>query len=70
MTAQEAKNKSLWSQLSPRIRKMITDSVEMGNLYLMLPDDETLCLGAQFALQELGYYIYFNKATNSHEIRW
>ena len=70
MTAKEAKYKSLWGQLSPRIRKMITDSAEMGNEYLTLPDGETLCLDAQYSLQTLGYYIYFNKATNSHEIRW
>ena len=70
MTAKEAKAKSLWYQLSPRLRKMITDAVEMGGEYLTLPDGETLCLDAQYALQELGYYIYFNKATNSHEIRW
>lgn len=70
MTAKEAKAKSLWYQLSPRLRKMITDAVEMGGEYLTLPEGETLCLDTQYALQELGYYIYFNKATNSHEIRW
>lgn len=70
MTAQEAKTKSLWYQLSPRLRKMITDMVEMGGLYLTLPEGEQLNLDEQYALQELGYYIYFNKAFNSHEIRW
>lgn len=70
MTAQEAKAKSLWYQLSPSLRKMITDAAEMGDVYLTLPEGKTLCLDAQYALQELGYYIYFNKAFNSHEIRW
>ena len=70
MTAEQAKYKSLWSQLSPRIRKMITDSVERGEKYLTLPENEQLNLDEQYAFQELGYYIYFNKASNSHEIRW
>lgn len=70
MTAKEAKAKSLWYQLSPRLRKMITDTVESGGKYLTLPEGEQLCLDAQYALQELGYVIYFNKAFNSHEIRW
>lgn len=70
MTALEAKNKSLWNQLSARIQKMIVDTTEIGSTYVTLPEGETLCLDAQYALQGLGYYIYFNKATNSHEIRW
>ena len=70
MTATEAKAKSLWYQLSPQLRKMITDTVERGEEYLTLPENEQLNLDEQYALQELGYYIYFNKASNSHEIRW
>lgn len=70
MTSKEAKEKSLWYQLPPRLRKMITDTVETGGEYLTLPDGEQLNLDEQYSLQELGYYIYFNKATNSHEIRW
>jgi hypothetical protein len=70
MTSKEAKEKSLWYQLSPRLRKMITDTVETGGEYLTLPDGEHLNLDEQYSLQELGYYIYFNKAFNSHEIRW
>ena len=70
MTAQEAKNKSLWYNMSQSIRQRITTAIENGRRYLSLDDNEKLHVDDQYALQELGYCIYFNKAFNCHEIRW
>ena len=70
MTQKEAKEKSIWCSISPLLRNSIVDSVNNGHRYLTLSEGITIHLEDQHALQELGYYIYFNKATNSHEIRW
>ena len=70
MTAKEAKAKSLWYQLKPQVREWIEAAGESGHVYFTLPKDTTLIFRDQYALQELGYVIYFNKAFNSHEIRW
>jgi hypothetical protein len=70
MTAKEAHNKSLWNQVKPQVREWIKESIEAGEFYHTLPENTTLNHQEQYALQELGYVIYFNKAFNSHEIRW
>ena len=70
MTAQEAKAKSDWYNLSQSIRERITIAVENGRKCLLLNDNEKLHIDDQYALQELGYYIYLNKAFDCHEIRW
>lgn len=70
MTAKEAHEKSMWYRVKPQVRKWITESIEAGKVYCTLPENTTLIFQDQYALQELGYVIYFNKAFNSHEIRW
>lgn len=70
MTAKEAKEKAIWCSVSPLLRNCIVDAVNKGHVYLTLSEGITLHIKDQHALQELGYYIYFNKAFNSHEIRW
>ena len=70
MTAQEAKNKSYWYGIAGYVRGLIREAVESGKCFVTLPNDETLHYDDHHKLQNLGYYIYFNKATNSHEIRW
>lgn len=70
MTAQEANNKSLWYGLSEYVRARITDAIDVGRLYTTLDQDHTLHYDDHHRLKALGYYIYFNKTTNSHEIRW
>ena len=70
MTQSEARQKTRWYKISPDIRKMIEDTIELGKLYVTLPNDTKLNYSDHHDLHELGYYIFFNKATNSHEIRW
>ena len=70
MTAQEAKAKSQWYGLSQYIRDAINIAIEKGNCYVTLDKNVTLHYDDHHKLQELGYYIYFNRTTNSHEIRW
>lgn len=70
MTAQEAHYKSLWRGLSQFIIDTINEAVERGKCYATLDKNLSLHFDDHHKLQELGYYIYFNKTTNSHEIRW
>ena len=70
MTSKEAHDKSMWNQVKPQVREWIKESIEAGKFYYTLPENTTLNNQDQYALQELGYVIYFNKAFNSHEIRW
>lgn len=70
MTGKQAKEKSLWCSVGRDVREYIEYAVEKGRLYVTLPNGMKLHNDDHLALQELGYYIYFNKATESHEIRW
>ena len=69
MTATEARDTALWEQLPSDYKKAIVTHANLGMRYATV-DSKFMDNDIQLALQELGYYIYFNKASNSHEIRW
>jgi hypothetical protein len=68
MTAQEAQNLSHWNSVPKDIQKMIKDRVEQGEFYVTLP--RKLTMDESHSLCKLGYYVFFNKAFETHEVRW
>jgi hypothetical protein len=64
----EAYYKSRWNRLNSDIKEEIENAVNDGYTYVTL---NRKLSGTEYeALENLGYDIYFNKATNTHEIRW
>ena len=68
MNAIEAYNKSRWNRLAPDIKEEINAAVETGHIYVIL--SRTLSDTEYEVLESLNYVIYFNKSTNTHEVRW
>jgi hypothetical protein len=68
MKQTEAYCRSRWNRLAPEIREEIENAVNAGYTYITL---SRKLRGLEYeALENLGYGIYFNKATNTHEVRW
>ena len=67
--AQRAKFLSLWSQLPNDIKKSIEIATERGVRFAKI-DKDHMTIDIQYGLQELGYYVYHNRAINEYEIRW
>ena len=68
MNQTEAYCKSRWNRLAPEIREEIENAVNAGYTYITL-SRKLRGLECE-ALENLGYSIYFNKATNTDEVRW
>lgn len=68
MNATEAYNKSRWNRLNSDIKEEIEAAVEAGYTYVTL--SRKLSGTEHEALDNLGYGSYFNKATNTDEVRW
>ena len=67
--AQRAKCLSLWSLLPNDIKTSIETATEHGCRFAKI-DKKHMTLDIQYALQELGYYVYHNRTINEYEIRW
>ena len=68
MNATEAYNKSRWNRLNSDIKEDIETAVEAGYTYVTL--SRKLSGTEHEALENLKFAIYFNKATNTDEVRW
>ena len=69
MTAEQARHTSCWEQLPSDYKTAIVTNANLGMRYAKV-DSKFMDNDIQLALQELGYYVYKNKKTNEHEIRW
>ena len=68
MNATEAYNKSRWNRLNTDIQEEIEAAVKAGYTYATL--SRTLSGTEHEALENLKFTIYFNRATNTDEVRW
>lgn len=67
--AEKAKRLSCWNQLPEEYKEAIKTATDYGLRYVKL-NPNLMDDNIQYALQELGFYIYRNKITDEYEVRW
>ena len=68
MTAQEARNKSLWSKLSLDIRQAIEHNVNIGHTIISIKQE---CSDSdESILVDLGYNVWVHPCTGYKMIEW
>lgn len=67
--AEKAKRLSCWNQLPEEYQHDIQLATDFGLRYVKL-NPNIMDDNIQYALQELGFYVYRNKVTNEYEVRW
>lgn len=69
MTAQEAYNKTMWSNVPGDVRDEIIRQVECGASYAVVSENYMHEL-AIYSLQQLGYGIFHDTNINKYKIIW
>lgn len=67
--AERAKKLSCWNQLPEEYQHDIQLATDFGLRYVKVRSD-LMDENVQYALQELGYYVYQHRTTKEYEIRW
>ena len=67
--AEKARKLSAWSKLPEEYKKDIELATDYGLNYVKVRSD-LMDENIQYALQELGFYIYQHRLTKEYEIRW
>ena len=67
--AEKAKKLSAWNQLPEEYKKNIELATDYGLRYVKV-NSNLMDENIQYALQELGYYVYQHRLSKEYEIRW
>ena len=69
MTAEQARHTTFWERLPGDYKVAIVEAAHNGQQYVQV-DAKYMDNDIQYALQELGYFVYKNKKREHYEIRW